>query len=93
MKHSEEEIERAADRYRRLTEELGPEVTQAEDLSDVRAVATAAEVAREDEARLREAVELARAHGRSWNHIAVALGVSRQAARQRFSHPQATEAR
>ncbi len=26
--------------------------------------------------RLREAVQIARAHGRSWNHIAVALGVS-----------------
>jgi hypothetical protein len=34
---------------------------------------------------LREAVEVARAHGRSWNQIAVALGVSRQAARQRFA--------
>jgi hypothetical protein len=33
----------------------------------------------------REAVEVARAHGRSWNQIAVALGVSRQAARQRFA--------
>lgn len=31
------------------------------------------------------AVEVARARGRSWNHIAVALGVSRQAARQRFA--------
>jgi hypothetical protein len=40
---------------------------------------------RDDEARLREAVHLARAHGRSWNQIAVALGVSRQAARQRFA--------
>ena len=33
-----------------------------------------------------EAVKRARAHGRSWNRIAVALGVSRQAARQRFGH-------
>jgi transposase len=39
---------------------------------------------RTDEARLREAVEVARTHGRSWNQIAIALGVSRQAARQRF---------
>jgi hypothetical protein len=48
-------------------------------------IADAAETVRDDEARLREAVEIARAHGRSWNQIAVALGVSRQAARQRFS--------
>jgi hypothetical protein len=31
-----------------------------------------------------ERVAIARAHGRSWNQIAVVLGVSRQAARQRF---------
>jgi len=93
MKHTDEEIERAAERYERLTEKLDPEVTQAEDLSDLRAVVAAAEATRDDEARLREAVEVARAHGRSWNHIAVALGVSRQAARQRFSPSGVTEAR
>jgi len=93
MKHTDEEIERAAERYRRLTEKLDPEVVSAEDLSDLRAVAAAAEATREGEARLRQAVEVARAHGRSWNHIAVALGVSRQAARQRFSRNEATEAR
>ena len=40
---------------------------------------------RADEARLREAVQIARGHGHSWNRIAVALGVSRQAARQRYA--------
>jgi hypothetical protein len=93
MKHTDEEIERAAERYRLLTETLDPGVTQADDLSDLRAVATAAEATREDEARLREAVETARAHGRSWNHIGAALGVSRQAARQRFSREETTQAR
>ena len=93
MKHTDEDIEQAAERYRLLSETLDPEVTQADDLSDLRAVATAAEATREDEARLREAVETARAHGRSWNHIARALGVSRQAARQRFSGTQTIQAR
>jgi hypothetical protein len=93
MKRTDEEIEQAAERYRLLTETLDPEVTQVDDLSDLRAVATAAEASREDEARLREAVETARAHGRSWNHIAIALGVSRQAARQRFRRAETTEAR
>jgi len=46
--------------------------------------ANAVEAISEDEVRLRQAVEAARAQGRSWNQIAVALGVSRQAARQRF---------
>ncbi|MDA8040078.1 MAG: sigma-70 family RNA polymerase sigma factor [Actinomycetota bacterium] len=93
MKHTDEESERAAERYRLLTETLDPGVTQADDLSDLRAVATAAEATREDEARLWEAVATARAHGRSWNHIATALGVSRQAARQRFSRAETTQAR
>jgi len=93
MKHTDEEIERAAERYRLLTEALDPDVTRADDLSDLRAVATAAEATRQDEARLREAVETARAHGRSWNHIAVALGVSRQAARQRFGRAETIEVR
>lgn len=93
MKHTDEEIERAAERYRLLTDRLDPEATEVDDLGDLRAVATAAEATRKDEARLREAVETARAHGRSWNHIALALGVSRQAARQRFSRAETTEAR
>jgi hypothetical protein len=42
------------------------------------------ERARRDEALLTERVALARAHGPSWNRIAVALGVFRQATRQRF---------
>lgn len=58
MKHTDEEIERAAERYRGLTEKLDPEVVAVQDLSDLRAVATAAEATRKDEARLREAVEL-----------------------------------
>jgi len=40
---------------------------------------------RAGEARVREPVALARANGRSWGEIGIALGVSRQAARERFS--------
>ncbi|MDA8309637.1 MAG: sigma-70 family RNA polymerase sigma factor [Actinomycetota bacterium] len=93
MKHTDEEIERAAERFRLLTEALDPAVTQVDDLSDLRAVAMAAAATRRDEARLRESVQTARAHGRSWNHIAAALGVSRQAARQRFSRAETTQTR
>lgn len=56
-----------------------------EDLSDLHAVAFAAEAVQADEARLDNAVRSARRHGRSWNQLAVALGVTRQAARQRFA--------
>ncbi|MHB2023550.1 MAG: hypothetical protein ACYCO3_09515 [Mycobacteriales bacterium] len=85
MQHSDEEIERAARRFEQLADDLEPAAGEAEDLSDLRAVAVASEAARADEARLREAVGISRAHGRSWNQISVALGVSRQAARQRFA--------
>lgn len=85
MRHTDEEIERAAARFEQLAEELDPASAQVVTTDDLRDVAEAAKAVRDDEAKLREAVELARAHGRSWNHIAVALGVSRQAARQRFA--------
>jgi hypothetical protein len=84
MKHTDEQIEEAAHRFEALADEVDPERAQVEDLADLRAIAEAAERARRDEALLTERVALARAHGRSWNRIATALGVSRQAARQRF---------
>jgi hypothetical protein len=85
MRHTDEEIERAAERFEGLAEELDPETARVLVTEDLRGIADAAQAVRDDEARLREAVELARAHGRSWNQVAVALGVSRQAARQRFA--------
>jgi DNA-directed RNA polymerase specialized sigma24 family protein len=85
MRHTDEEIERAAERFEELAEELDPETAKVLVTEDLHGIADAAQTVRQDEARLREAVEVARAHGRSWNQIAVALGVSRQAARQRFA--------
>lgn len=85
MRYTDEEIEQAARRFEQLTDELDPATTDVERIDDLRQVAAVSEAIRADEARLREAVEVARAHGRSWNEIAVALGVSRQAARQRFT--------
>lgn len=85
MRHTDEEIKRAAERFEGLAEELDPETAKVLATEDLRGIADAARTVREDEARLREAVEVARAHGRSWNQVAVALGVSRQAARQRFA--------
>lgn len=84
MKHTDDEIQEASERFERLADELDPETAQVVSTEDLRGVAAAAQAVREDEARLREAVEAARAHGRSWNQIGVALGVTRQAARQRF---------
>lgn len=84
MRHTEDEIERAAQRFERLAEELDPDTARVDHVDDLREIAAAANEARTAEGRLREAVKAARDRGRSWNQIAVALGVSRQAARQRF---------
>ena len=85
MRHTDEEIERAAERFEGLADELDPETARVLVTEDLRGIADAAQTLRDDEARLREAVEIARAHGRSCNQVGVALGVSRQAARQRFA--------
>lgn len=85
MQHTNDDIERAARRFEQLADELDPATAEVEHTDDLRQIAAESEAVRADEARLREAVEIARALGRSWNQIAVALGVSRQAARQRFT--------
>jgi hypothetical protein len=79
--HSEEEIQRAA----KLAEEFDPSGTPGDDTTDLRELAEAVDRVRADEARVRELVERARANGRSWGRIGIALGVSRQAARERFA--------
>jgi broad specificity phosphatase PhoE len=85
MRHSDAEIERAAQRFEQLADELDPESADVERTDDLREIAAVSAAMRADETRMVEAVETARGRGRSWNQIAVALGVSRQAARQRFS--------
>jgi hypothetical protein len=84
-RHTDVEIEQAARRFEQLADELDPSTAEVSDTDDLQQVAAVSEAVRADEARLRQAVEAARTRGRSWNQIAVALGVSRQAARQRFT--------
>lgn len=84
-RHTDREIKDAADRFERLADSLDVDAARVQEIDDLRAVAAAADAVRTDDERLQEAVLRARARGRSWNHIALALGVSRQAARQRFA--------
>lgn len=85
QRHTDDEIEQAARRFERLADDLDPETADLDRTDDLSNVAAVSEAIRANEARLKEAVETARANGRSWNQIAVALGVTRQAARQRFA--------
>jgi len=79
--HTEEEIQRAA----KLAEEFDPAGVPIDDTTDLRTLAEAVDAVRAGEARVRELVARARANGRSWGEVGVALGVSRQAARERFA--------
>lgn len=85
MRHTDDDIEKASRRFEQLADDLDPATAVVDHIDDLRQLAAVSEAVRADETRLRETVEIARAHGRSWNQIAVALGVSRQAARQRFT--------
>ena len=84
MKHTDAEIDEAARKFEQWADEIDPATTQAENTEDLQAIAEAADARRRDEALITQRVAAARAHGRSWNRIAIALGVTRQAARQRF---------
>jgi hypothetical protein len=85
MSHTDEELSRAADRLEQRLDELDPSAIEVDDTSDLRAIAEAVDAANAAAALVRERVEIARARGRSWNLIALPLGVSRQAARERFA--------
>jgi ECF sigma factor len=79
--HTDEEIQRAAKR----AEEFDPSGVPIDDTTDLRTLAEAVDRVRAGEARIRELVASARTNGRSWGEIGIALGVSRQAARERFA--------
>lgn len=85
MQHTNDEIERAARRFEQLADELDADTAEVDRSDDLRQIAAVSDLLRDKESLLRETVNDARAHGRSWNQIAIALGVSRQAARQRFA--------
>jgi hypothetical protein len=79
--HTEEEFQRAA----KLAEEFDPAGVPIDDTTDLRTLAEAVDAVRAGEARVRELVARARANGRSWGEVGIALGVSRQGARERFA--------
>ncbi len=55
-----------------------------DDPVDLRRIGRAKQAVRDAEVELRAAVAAARASGRSWGHIGIVLGISKQAAQQRF---------
>jgi|SRR5579872_1111461 len=80
--HSPQDISEAIERLDAWADTLTAEDFEA--TGDLVAVARAADAVEAAKAALEAAVVNARARDRSWNQIAMSLGVSRQAARQRF---------
>jgi hypothetical protein len=78
------QLEQAAAEAEAWLDSLDPAAVPADDVRDLRAITAAVDVVAQDQARLKDAVVAARANGRSWGMIARALGVSKQAAQQRY---------
>ncbi|HTN57085.1 MAG TPA: hypothetical protein VL043_02345 [Protaetiibacter sp.] len=66
-------------------DDLDPAASPARDASHFRAIIAANEAVASAEDQLRVAVQSARDAGDSWTIIGAALGVSKQAAQQRFT--------
>lgn len=87
MARSAEEIAKAAAESEAWMNAVEPDELPAssiDDRKDLRQIGTSLIAIETAERALVSAVSHARAHGRSWTEIANVLGVSRQAARQRF---------
>lgn len=63
---------------------IEPDPADARDATHIRRIIAAADAVQHAESELRTAVAAARAAGDTWDAIGVALGISRQAAYQRF---------
>lgn len=61
-----------------------------DDPADLRRIGLAAHEVKRAKTELAEAVAAARANGRSWGFIGLTLGISKQAAQQRFGETTAT---
>ena len=81
-KHTPQDISQAVERLDAWADSLTSDDFEATD--DLVSVARAAVAVEAAKAALEAAVTNARSRDRSWNQIALSLGVSRQAARQRF---------
>jgi hypothetical protein len=89
MPRTREQLQKALADTEAWLEQLDPEAvaspgTGAEDL---RAVGEAVHAAAASALRLADEVAKARANGRTWTQIGAVLGVSKQAARERFAEP------
>lgn len=89
MPRTREQLALAAADAAQWLDEMDPAALgdPAADSTDLRRIGLALAAAAAAETELETAVSMARATGRSWGDIAMVLGTSRQAARQRYGQP------
>ena len=85
MPRTRHELEQAAAQAEAWLDSLDPDTTPAEETADLRRVGLAVGDVATAERKLAESVAAARDNGRSWAQIAMVLGISRQAAQERYS--------
>jgi len=85
MPRSPAELEQAAVDAEAWLDTLDPSELHGEDISDLRAITQGVADLAAAQQQIVEAVQAARQRGRSWGRIGMALGVSRQAARQQYA--------
>jgi hypothetical protein len=84
MPRTSQELAQAAADADAWLDSLDPAATPFEDTADLYRIGAALAVVADGSRELDEAVQSAHANGRTWGEIALVLGVSRQAARQRY---------
>ena len=89
MPRTREQLEKAAADAERWLDAMDPAELDrpGTDAADLRRIGVALSAVASAETELGHTVRAARGNGRSWGDIAIVLGVSRQAARQRFGEP------
>jgi len=89
MARTREQLEQAVATTEAWLDSLDPEALASpdSDASDLRRIGDAMRAVAQSDLSLAEQVAQARARGRTWTQIAVVLGVTKQAARERFGEP------
>ena len=89
MPRTREQLQQALADTEAWLDHLSPEklASPGSDASDLRAIGEALRAVAASDLSLADQVAKARANGRTWTQIAAVLGVSKQAARERFGEP------
>jgi len=89
MARTREQLEQAVIDTEAWLDSLNPEglASPQADASDLRRIGEAMRAVAASDLSLAEQVATARANGRTWAQIAAVLGMSKQAARERFGQP------